>query len=64
MILSQNCLLQTSKGRTKKLHIQALRYLHFACHLLVLNIWMKFYDYLLNSSKVIKRTQFCQETAT
>ena len=25
---------------------------------------MKFYEYILNSSKVIERTQFCQETAT
>ena len=49
---------------TKKIHIQELWFLHSACHLLVLNICMKFYEYILNSSKVIERTRFCQETAT
>ena len=49
---------------TKKTHIQELWFLHSAYHLLVLNICMKFYEYILNSSKVIERTQFCQETAT
>ena len=49
---------------TQKIHIQKLWFLHSACHLLVLNICMKFYEYILNSSKVIKRTRFCQETAT
>ena len=48
----------------KKIHIQELWFLHFACHPLVLNICMKFYEYILNSSKVIERTRFCQETAT
>ena len=38
--------------------------LHSACHLLVLNICMNFYEYILNSSKDIERTLFCQETAT
>ena len=27
-------------------------------------ICMKFYEYILNSFKVIERTRFCQETAT
>ena len=49
---------------TQKIHIQELWFLHSACHLLVLNICMKFYEYILNSSKVIEQTQFCQETAT
>ena len=49
---------------TQKIHIQELRFLYSACHLLVLNICMKFYEYILNSSKVIERTRFCQETAT
>ena len=35
-----------------------------SCTLLVLNIFMKFYEYILDSSKVIERTRFCQETAT
>ena len=47
---------------TKKIHIQELWFLHSACHLLVLNICMKFYEYILNSFKVIERTRFCQET--
>ena len=49
---------------TQKIHIQELWFLHSACHLLMLNICMKFYEYILNSFKVIERTQFCQETAT
>ena len=49
---------------TQKIHIQELWFLHSACHLLVLNICMKFYEYILNSSKVIEWTRFCQETAT
>ena len=49
---------------TKKIHIQELWFLPSACHLLLLNICMKFYEYILNSSKVIERTRFCQETAT
>ena len=64
MILSQNCQLQTSKGRNSKIHIQELWFLHSACHLLVLNICMKFYEYILNSFKIIERTRLCQETAT
>ena len=46
---------------TKKIHIQQLWFLHSACHLLVLNICMKFYEYILKSSKDIERTRFCQE---
>ena len=49
---------------TQKIHIQELWFLHSACHLLVLNIGMKFYEYILISSKDIERTRFCQETAT
>ena len=49
---------------TQKIHIQELWLLHSACHLLVLNISMKFYEYILNSFKAIERTRFCQETAT
>ena len=30
----------------------------------MLNICIKFYEYILNSSKDIERTRFCQETAT
>ena len=48
----------------KKIHIQELWFLHSACLLLVLNIYMKFYEYILNSFKVIERTRLCQETAT
>ena len=49
---------------TKKIHIQELWFLHSACHLLVPNICMKFYEYILNSFKVIERTQLCQEIAS
>ena len=49
---------------TQKIHIQELWFLHSACHLLVLNICMKFYEYILNSFNVIERTQFCQQTVT
>ena len=48
----------------KYIYIQELWFLHSACHLLVLNIYMKFYEYILNSFKVIERTRLCQETAT
>ena len=54
----------TYRDVTQKIHIQQLWFLHSACHLLVLNICMKFYEYILNSSKVIEWTRFCQETAT
>ena len=40
---------------TKKIHIQELCFLHSACHLLVLNICMTFYESILNSLKVIER---------
>ena len=49
---------------TQKIHTPGLWFLHSSCHLLVLNICMKFYEYILNSFKVIERTRFCQETAT
>ena len=45
MILSQNCQLQTSKAVTKNIHIHELWFLHSACHLLVINMCMKFYEY-------------------
>ena len=32
---------------TKKIHIQGLWFLNSACHLLVLNICAKFYEYIL-----------------
>ena len=48
---------------TQKIHIQELCFLHSARQLLVLNICLKFYEYILNSSKFIERTRFCQETA-
>ena len=43
---------------TENIHNQELWFLHSACHLLVLNICMKFYEYILNSFKVIEQTQF------
>ena len=55
---------QLQRDVTQKIHIQELWFLHSACHLLVLNICMKFHEYILNISKVTEWTQFCQETAT
>ena len=49
---------------TQKIHIKELCFLHSACHFLVLHIFMAFYEYILNSFKVIERTQLCQEIAT
>ena len=46
----------------KEIHTQELWFLHSACHLLLLNICMKFYEYILNSFKVIERRRLCQET--
>ena len=65
MILSQKLLLTKFKGDvTQKVSIQELWFLHSACRLMLVNICMKFYEYILNSSEVIERTRFCQETAT
>ena len=49
--------------KLQKIYIQELWFLHSACHLLVLNICMKFYEYILNSFKVKEQTWLCQETA-
>ena len=49
---------------TQKIHTQELWFLHSACHILVLNICMKFYEYILNSFKVTEQTRLRQETAT
>ena len=61
---TRNCYLQSSKGRNANINIQELWFLHFARHRLVLNMCMKFYEYILNSFKIIERTRFCQETVT
>ena len=52
------------RDANQNIHIQELWFLHSACHLLMLNICMKFYEYILNSFKVIERTRLYQETAT
>ena len=39
-------------------------FLNSACYLLAIKFCMKFYEYILNSFKVIERTRLCQETAT
>ena len=49
-----NYKLQRDIHVTKKIHIQELWFMHSACHHLVLNICMKFYEYILNSFKVIE----------
>ena len=51
--------LQSSKGNNSKLYIQELWFLHSAGHQILVNIAMKFHDGILNSWKVIERTQFC-----
>ena len=64
MILPRTAYYKLQRDVTQKIHIQELWFLHSACHLLVFNICMKLYEYNLNSSKVIERTPFCQETVT
>ena len=48
------------RDTTKQIHIQELWFLHSACHLLVLNICMKFYEYILNNFKFIEWTQLIE----
>ena len=62
MICHRTAYYKLQRDVTKKIYIQELWFLHSACHLLVLNICMKFYEYILNSFKVAE-TRMCQETA-
>ena len=64
MILSRNCQLQNSKGRNSKNTYSRVMVLAICMSSSVLNICMKFYEYILDSSKVIEQKRFCQETAT
>ena len=64
MICHRTANYKIQRGVTKNLHIQELWFLHSACHRLVLNICMMFYEYILNSFKVTERARLCQETAT
>ena len=54
MICHRTANYKLQRDVTQKIHIQELWFLHSACHLLVLNICMKFYGYILNSFKVIE----------
>ena len=63
MICHRTANYKLQRNVTQK-YIIKLWFLHSACHLLVLNMCMKFYEYTLNSFKVIERPQLCQETAT
>ena len=63
MICQRTANYKLQRDITKKIHIQELWFLHSACHLLVLNICMKFYEYILNSFKVIVWTRLCQESS-
>ena len=64
MICHRTANYKLQRDVTQKIHIQELWSLHSACHLLVLNICMKYYEYILNSFKVIEQTLLCHETAT
>ena len=44
---------------TKKVSIQELWVLRSACHLMLVNICMKFHEDIQNSFKVTERTRFC-----
>ena len=54
----RNWYLQSSKGNNLKLYIQELWFLHFAGYPMLVYISMKFHEDILNSLKVIERTQF------
>ena len=64
MICHRTANYKIQRDVTKKIHIQGSLFLHSAYHVLMRNICMKFYEYILNSFKVIERTRLCQETAT
>ena len=53
--------LQSSRGITKLIHKQELRFLHSARHM-VLNICLKFHEDILKGFKVIEWTQFCHRS--
>ena len=44
---------------TQKIHIQELWFLRSACHLMLVNICMKFHEGILNGFKVTEWTRFC-----
>ena len=50
----RNLYLQSSKGNNSKLYIHELWFLHSACHPMLVNTSMKFYDDILNDLKVIE----------
>ena len=43
---------------TQKVYIAELQFLHSACHLVLINICIKFSEYSLSGFQVIERTQF------
>ena len=55
---------RTANYKRQREVTQKIRFHYSACHGLVLNICMKFYEYILNSFKVIEWTRLCHETAT
>ena len=44
---------------TQKVSIRELWFWHSACHLMLVNICMKFHEDILNSFKVTERMRFC-----
>ena len=50
---------QSSKGNNSKSINARLRFLHSACRLMLIDIYMKFREDSLNGFQVIERTQFC-----
>ena len=55
----RNSYLQSSRGHNSKIHIQELRFLCSARCPMLVNIYMKFHEDILNGFKVIERTRFC-----
>ena len=56
---TQFCDGQSSKGNNSKSIMQELRFLHSACRLMLIDIYMKFRDDSLKGFQVIERTRFC-----
>ena len=64
MICHRTANYKLQRDVTQKIYNQELWFIHSACHLLVLNIGMKFYECIFSNFKVIEQTPLCQGTAT
>ena len=50
------CTYKVQRNITKKIHIQELRFLRSACHPMLINIYMKFHEDILNGFQVTEQT--------